>query len=223
MKRRTILIILGLCALAWLAWHYRAALYFGWTLASDQQALVALMQSYEGRAEAMAFLLMVSQVFLAVIPGQALMIVNGYVFGFWKGLLITWSSLVLAGEVAFWLARRLGRPFAVRFVAPETLARWDGFSFSQTIPFYVITMLLPLFPNDAMCYVAGLTPMPGWKFLVANMLARSIASLALVYLGAFGSSIPGWAWVVIAAGAAIFAATGWFMRKRLWAGEETAP
>ena len=220
MKLRITLIVLGVCASAGLAWHYRAALYFGWTLASDQQALAALMQAYAGRAEAMAFLLLVMQVFLAVIPGQALMIVSGYVFGFWKGLLITWSSLVLASQVAFWLARRLGRPFAVRFVAHETLSRWDGLSFNQSILFYVFTMLLPLFPNDAMCYVAGLSPMPGRKFLAANMLARFIASLALVYFGAFGGSIPVWAWVVIGAGAAVFAATGWFMRKRLWAGKE---
>jgi len=223
MKRRIFLIIIAVCACAWLAWHYRAALYFGWTLAFDQQALTALMQSYGGRAEAMAFLLLVLQVFLAIIPGQALMIVNGYVFGFWKGLLITWSALVLASEVAFWLARRYGRPFAVRFVAPETLRRWDGFTFNQTILFYVLTMLLPLFPNDAMCYVAGLTPMPARRFLAANMLARFIASVALVYLGAFGRTMPPWAWVVIVTGAALFAAIGWLLRRKLWVEEETSP
>jgi uncharacterized membrane protein YdjX (TVP38/TMEM64 family) len=223
MKRRVLLIVIAVCACVWLAWHYRAALYFGWTLAFDQGALTVLMQAYGGRAEAMAFLLLVLQVFLAVIPGQALMIVNGYVFGFWKGFLITWTSLVLASQVAFWLARRFGRPFAVRFVAPETLRRWDSYSFNQTIPFYVFTMLLPLFPNDAMCYVAGLTPMPGRRFLVANMLARLIASLALVYLGAFGSSMPVWAWIVVATGAALFVVIGWLVRRKVGVAEEIAP
>jgi len=223
MKLRTLLIVGVVCASAWAIWQYRETIRFGLALAADQQALTTLMQAYQGWGEAMAFLLLVLQVFFALIPGQALMVVCGYVFGFWKGLLITWSSLVLAGEVAFWLARRYGRPLAARFVAPETLQRWDGFSFNQSILFYVVTMLLPLFPNDAMCYIAGVTPMPGRKFLVANVVARFIASVALVYLGAFGRGISPWGWVAIAAGLATCVAIGWLVRRRLWAGEETAP
>jgi uncharacterized membrane protein YdjX (TVP38/TMEM64 family) len=223
MKLRTLLLIAGLLLLAVLLWHYRETIRFGLALAADRQALAALMQAYQGWGEAMAFLLLVLQVFFALIPGQALMVVCGYVFGFWKGLLITWTSLVLAGEVAFWLARRYGRPLAMRFVAPETLRRWDSFSFNQSIPFYVVTMLLPLFPNDAMCYIAGLTPMPATRFLAANMLARFIASLALVYLGAFGAAMPVSSWIVIAAGVALFVAIGWLVRKRIWVGEEKTP
>jgi len=223
MKLRRLLLVAGVLGLVWLVWQYRETLRIGWTLASDQQALTALVRAYGGRGEAIAFLLLVLQVFLAFIPGQALMIVNGYVFGFWKGLLITWSALVLAGEVAFWLARRYGRPLTARFVAPEALQRWDGYAFSQSIPFYVVTMLLPLFPNDAMCYVAGLTPMPWRRFLAANLLARFVGSLALVYLGAFGRGLPTWAWVVLATGAAIFVAIGWVVKRRAWVGEEIVP
>jgi uncharacterized membrane protein YdjX (TVP38/TMEM64 family) len=90
------------CALGWIFWQYRETLRFGLALAADQQALTALMQAYGGRGEAMALLLLVLPVFFALIPGQALMVVCGYVFGFWKGLLVTWTSLVLAGEVAGW-------------------------------------------------------------------------------------------------------------------------
>jgi uncharacterized membrane protein YdjX (TVP38/TMEM64 family) len=157
MTRRIISIGAGLAVLAILLWYFRAPISAGLALASARQGLTALLNDYGGWAKAMSSLMLILQVFLAFIPGQLLMIVNGYVFGFWKGLIITWTSLVLAGEVAFFLARRYGRPLAIRFVAPAMLDKWDHYSFNQSIVFYVVTMLLPHFPNNAMCYVAGLT------------------------------------------------------------------
>lgn len=207
----------GLALFALLLWYFREPLWAGLVLAGDRRALTTLLNTYGGWAQGLSALLLVLQVFIAVIPGQMLMIVNGYVFGFWKGLIITWTSLVLAGEVAFWLARRYGRPVAARFVAPATLEKWDHASFNQSILFYVITMLLPLFPNDVMCYVAGLTPMPPLRFLAANMLARLIASLALVYLGAFGKGLPPWAWGIIASLTTVLVLISWLARRKLWA------
>src|SRR5829696_3828377 len=51
------------------------------------------------------FILFVLQVFIAFIPGQALMIACGYLYGFWGGFLISWLSLVVGGEIAYLLAR----------------------------------------------------------------------------------------------------------------------
>ena len=46
------------------------------------------------------FILFVFQVFLAFIPGQALMVACGYLYGFWGGFLLSWFSLVVGGELA---------------------------------------------------------------------------------------------------------------------------
>src|SRR5688572_5382261 len=63
------------------------------------------------------FILLVLQVFHAFIPGQALMIACGYIYGFWFGFLLSWFSLFAGGQAAFALARRYGRPFAERWIA----------------------------------------------------------------------------------------------------------
>ena len=55
-------------------------------------------------------ILLILQVFLAFIPGQALMIACGYIYGFWGGLLISWLGLFGGGQAAFFLARRLADP-----------------------------------------------------------------------------------------------------------------
>ena len=119
---------IALALIVLLLWIFRDRVWAALQLGADQEALAALLDQYGAFGIAISVLLLVLQVFLAVIPGQALVIVNGYVYGFWKGLLITWTTVVLASEVAFWLARRYGRPLATHFVAPKTLKRWDGWS-----------------------------------------------------------------------------------------------
>src|SRR5690606_16008234 len=113
----------------------------------------------------------------AFIPGQALMIGSGILYGFFGGFILTWVSLVLGGQIAFWLSRTFGRPFAEKWISAETLDRWDKSAAGQGMTFYVITLVMPFVPNDAMCYVAGLGSMSFKRFLLANMLGRGIASL----------------------------------------------
>jgi uncharacterized membrane protein YdjX (TVP38/TMEM64 family) len=164
----------------------------------DPQAVSAAIQHSGFWGPTILFVLFVLQVFLAFIPGQALMIASGYIYGFTGGLLITWISLVLGGQAAFWLARRYGRLFAEKWIAPSVLDRWDRHSAGQSIGFFAITLVLPLFPNDAMCYVAGLGKMPSWRFFLANMLGRGLASFFTVLVGAYGSMIPAPVWVGMA-------------------------
>lgn len=111
------------------------------------------------------------------------------------GILITWASLVIGGQMAFWLARHYGRPFAEKWISPAILDRWDKSAAAQGIPFYIVTLVMPFFPNDAMCYVAGLGNMPHRRFLVANTLGRGIASLLTVVIGAFSDKFPGLIWI----------------------------
>lgn len=155
-------------------------------------------------------LLLVLQVFLAFIPGQALMIACGYVYGFWGGLLISWFGLFGGGQAAFFLARRYGRPFAERWIAPHTLAKWDKASKGQGVGFYMLSLVLPIFPNDAMCYVAGLGKIQTRRFTIANSLGRGLACLFTSAAGAFGSQLGWQAWVVIAA-IVIVACIGWLV------------
>jgi 1-acyl-sn-glycerol-3-phosphate acyltransferase len=123
------------------------------------------------------------------------MAASGYIYGFWGGTLVTWIGLTLGGQMAFWLARRFGRPFALRFISSDVLDRWDRLAAKQGIGFYIVTLLLPFFPNDAMCYVAGLGEIHPRRFAIANMIGRFLATTAMTFIGAFGSQIPLSVWV----------------------------
>jgi uncharacterized membrane protein YdjX (TVP38/TMEM64 family) len=145
------------------------------------------------------FVLFVLQVFLAFIPGQALMVASGYLYGFWGGFLLSWLSLVAGGEAAYVLARRYGRPFAEQWISPGVLERWNRAAADQGIVFFTISLVMPLVPNDAMCYVAGLGNISRTRFFVANMLGRGMACLITSAIGAFGRNMSWQGWAILVA------------------------
>jgi len=159
------------------------------------------------------FILFVLQVFLAFIPGQALMIACGYLYGFWGGFLISWLSLVVGGEIAYLLARHYGRPFAEKWIASSILERWNKAAAGQGIAFFAMSLVMPLVPNDAMCYVAGLGTIRRSHFSIANILGRGMACLITSAAGAFGGSISWQGWLILIA---IFVIVGvaWYIGKQ---------
>ena len=194
-------------------WFYRAPLLTSLQWFSDLDAVTASIKGYGLWGPAVLCILFILQTFLAFIPGQALMVASGYVYGFSGGIMITWASLVLGGQMAFWLARRYGRPFAEKWISTSQLDRWDKSAAGQGIGFYVITLVMPFFPNDAMCYVAGLGNMSHRRFLIANALGRGIASFLTVLIGAFAEQIPSLIWIAIVA-FVVLGIIGWVAAKQ---------
>jgi uncharacterized membrane protein YdjX (TVP38/TMEM64 family) len=196
MNRKLILALTILTTLA-LGLAFWPSLANGLAAINNPQVIIlALRQSGWGPLALIALLIL--QVFLAFIPGQALMIASAYVYGFWGGTLLTWASLTLGGQLAFWLARTYGRPFASRFISPDVTARWDRIAARQGVGFYAMSLVLPVFPNDAMCYVAGLGEISPRRFLLANMLGRLLATLIASFVGAYGTQIPMTVWAGLA-------------------------
>lgn len=195
-----------------LLWVYRLPIVESLRWFSNLDAVIESIRGYGYWGPAALFLLFLLQAFIAFIPGQALMIASGYIYGFIGGILITWTSLVLGGQIAFWLSRKFGRPFAEKWIAPATLDRWDKSAAGQGVAFYVITLVMPLIPNDAMCYVAGLGNMEPRRFLLANMLGRGIASILTVTVGAYVNQIPALIWVFLV-GFIVLGVAGWFVAR----------
>lgn len=214
MSTRNILNLSLLAAALSILWIFRNPLGSLLRWFNDPEAVRQAIQGSGFWGPAILFVLFVLQTFLAFIPGQALMIASGYIYGFTEGFLITWLSLVIGGQLAFWLARRYGRRFAEKWIPPAVLNRWDRNAASQGIGFFTLTLVLPLFPNDAMCYVAGLGRISGQRFLIANLLGRGLASFFTVLVGAYGSKIPVQVWV--GAGALVLLVLiAWQIAKRI--------
>jgi uncharacterized membrane protein YdjX (TVP38/TMEM64 family) len=123
------------------------------------------------------------QVIVAPIPGQILGGVAGYLFGAPLG--VTYSMIgVTAGSAAvFGLSRRFGRPYVERVIDPGRLATWDAFfERSGTVGLFGL-FLLPTFPDDLLCVVAGLADVRLRTFLVLVVVGRTPSFLVAAYVG----------------------------------------
>ncbi len=176
---------------------------------ADQEQVQGWVEGFGGWAPAIIFGLEVAQVLLAPIPGQAIEAASGYLFGPWLGLLYAFSGLVVGSILAFWLARRFGRPLAVRLAGNDAIARLDEMAERGGNLFFFLIWLFPFVPDDLACLAAGLTPMPVGRFLALMMAGRLPGFLFSVWVGAnLANTRPVW-WIVLFVGLALAAVLLW--------------
>jgi uncharacterized membrane protein YdjX (TVP38/TMEM64 family) len=157
---------------------------------SDRRAITELILSYGVWGPVLYIFLLVLQIFVAMLPGQVLVLAGAYVFGFLPALFITVPSAIVTSQLAFYLARWAGRPLAYRLASRKVIDRWEQISVSQGVLFYFLSFVLPLFPSDAMCYVAGLGIISSSRFFVANIFGRLTSTIFTVLVGANGFDLP---------------------------------
>jgi len=154
-------------------------------------------------------LLQLSQVLLAPIPGQAIGAVSGYLYGPWLGTLYSMIGLVLGSVILFWLARRFGRPLAVRLIGKPSMARLDDLAGRGGALFFFLVWLFPFTPDDMACLAAGLTPMRFRQFITLMFLGRLPGVFVSVWVGANVARVePVW-WAVLFVGIALGAVVLW--------------
>jgi 1-acyl-sn-glycerol-3-phosphate acyltransferase len=192
--------LLSLAALT--VWTFREPLAALMALLQDQQALSAYVQGLGSVGPLMLFGLLVAQVFLAIIPGHALMMAGGYLYGPVVAITITATSTILGSQIAFQVARRYGRELIYRLAKSDikVIEKWDRIAQKQGALFFFFTFVLPIFPSDLMCYVAGLGKVAPHKFLAANIAGRILCAIAITMIGAYGFQPPWQFWAVALGG-----------------------
>ncbi|MGI6076430.1 MAG: TVP38/TMEM64 family protein [Pyramidobacter sp.] len=138
-----------------------------------------------GRAAPLIFVAaQVVQVVVAPIPGQAVALAGGYVFGFWKGWMLTTSGLTLGSFLAMGLGRLLGKKFVRRVVSEKTLNRFDSLTEDGGYMTFFMIFLLPALPDDAVCFIAGLTRLRLLPLSAVCFLGRAPGMAVLSLVGA---------------------------------------
>ncbi|MER2600420.1 MAG: VTT domain-containing protein [Caldilineales bacterium] len=122
------------------------------------------------------------QVIVAFIPGYAMQVTAGFLYGFPLGALYGAIGMTLGGVIAMALARRFGQPFVARMVGPRQMARWQEVTRLNSLPIWAFMMIGPF--GDVPYYIAGLTRLPIWKIIVLAVLLRTPSVIIAVAIGA---------------------------------------
>ena len=141
-------------------------------------------------------LLQILQTTILQIPAIFVTIAGALIFGRWPAFIMSYIAVMIGSLIMFWIGRKAGRKFLNWLVGEETANKWiDRMSNGKYL--FFLMMLFPLFPDDILCVVAGLTKMSFPFFFWTNVLARGLGIACTVFFGS-GAIIPfhGWGLIV---------------------------
>jgi uncharacterized membrane protein YdjX (TVP38/TMEM64 family) len=123
------------------------------------------------------------QVFFAPIPGQLTGFLGGFLFGFWHGLFLTMLGLTIGSFLAIGLSRLLRDYLVQKFVPENILKQFDYLIEKGGLMTFFMIFLLPAFPDDAVCFIAGLTRLSLSKLVIVCVLGRLPGMAVLTFAG----------------------------------------
>ena len=113
----------------------------------------------------------------------------------WQYILLVMSAYMGGCILSYWLGRWFGSK-AVKWVAgsQEDFDKWSKFINEKGKIWYLLSVLLPVFPDDILCIIAGSLKMDFGFYTLANLIGRSIGLITMLvvlkYIGIASSSIP---------------------------------
>lgn len=164
------------------------------SLLSDRERLTTIVKNAGIFGPLLYMLLQIIQTIAAPIPGQLVGTIGGLLFGWW-GILWTVIGSAIGFFIVFVLTRKFGRPLIEKLVKKEHLDKFD-FIAGKKAPIILFSIfVLPGFPDDIVCYVAGLTDIPIKQLMAMIVIGRLPA---VVVTNIFGDSLGKQNFAVIA-------------------------
>lgn len=122
---------------------------------------------------------------LCFVPGTSatFIAVSILLFGAWKGFIISTISVFLGSSIMFLLGNTLGEKAAVKIVGKQSLEQAQKLLDVKSKIFLPLMFLFPIFPDDALCLVAGMTKMKYWYFAIIALIFRTVGIATICFLG----------------------------------------
>ncbi len=121
---------------------------------------------------------------LVFLPGSALTLAGGFMFGAAKGIAAASLGATLGAAAAFFISRAIGRePLEGKMLGHPRLLAVDRAIGGQGFKIVLLVRLCTLFPHDLMSYAFGLTKVSPWRYVLATWLGRLPGIVVWSYLG----------------------------------------
>jgi uncharacterized membrane protein YdjX (TVP38/TMEM64 family) len=117
----------------------------------------------------------------AALPGLAITIVAGAIFGSVAGVIVVSIGSTLGASLAFLIARYFARDATAKWLAKrEKFKKLDDLTEKHGAIIVAIVRLVPLFPFNFVNYGFGLTRVPFWTYVVWSWLCMLPATILYV-------------------------------------------
>ncbi len=171
----------------------------------DIEDLKTTIRDYGSLSFLVLFIIQFLQTTIVPIPSFITTIAGVLVFGAWTCFIISCLAILAGSIFSFFMGRYLGKGL-VRWIVGKDYDNLEE-KLSKGKYVFFLMMLFPIFPDDLLCLIAGVTNMSFKFFFITNIITRPLSILCLCFLGS-GTLIPfsGWGipvWIVLIIGIAI--------------------
>lgn len=154
---------------------------------SSPEAFVDYIGNYGIMGPVVLTLIQMFQVVVPVVPGMVGCAAGAVLYGTVGGFICNYIGISAGSILAFWLARRYGCEFVKKVTGEKRYYKYTDWIQKQKSYTFIfgLMILLPLAPDDFLCYFTGLTRMSSKKFIfiILSMKPWLIMIYSLVFAG----------------------------------------
>lgn len=168
---------------------------------SKMEHLTELIRGLGGWGYLVYFLVQVLNVVILPLPAAVCYIPGSLIWGPLVATLIASAGVITGSIIAYYIGKLCGKPAAIWIAGRETAEKYSAYLSKRGKVLFVIMQILPFFPDDIICMLAGVTGMNFLFFAATIILVRPVIIATYCYLGS-GTVIPfsGWGipvWIAI--------------------------
>jgi uncharacterized membrane protein YdjX (TVP38/TMEM64 family) len=163
---------------------------------TSMEAFQDYVRGFGTKASIVFFLIQLLSVVIAPIPSNISTAAGASIFGLWEAFFLSTLAIVCGSIIVFLLARKFGKPFTDKFVSPKVANKYGQLISSKRDLLLALLFLLPFFPDDSICLLAGLSQIGSLRFFVIMLLTRPWGILAASAVGSADITVPWWGWAI---------------------------
>jgi uncharacterized membrane protein YdjX (TVP38/TMEM64 family) len=121
------------------------------------------------------------QVVILPVPGSVSVAAGVLLFGPFWCTIYSFIGIVSGSLVAFFIGRVAGYKVACWIVGKDDLDKWLQKIKGKDYLILTLMFLLPMFPDDVLCFVAGISSMGSIYFIIMIIISRAISVSTTAY------------------------------------------
>ena len=161
-----------------------------------------------------AFALLYAVLALALVPGSALTIAAGAIYGPVVGTLVAIAGALAGATAAFALVRRTAAAESVQQIQSDRVGRVQRRLREHGLPAIIALRLIPLVPFNVLNYMAGASAIRARDYVVGTAIGIVPGAIAFATLGATAHDPRSPAFIAAAAVAVVLIVAGAIVARR---------
>ena len=148
---------------------------------ADQEHINQYLKDFGAWGPLVLILLFTIQMFLIVVPSWLPIIAAVIIYGFWQGILISLTGIILASSLGFYIGINLGGTVLDQLIDEKKLVKLNYWITHYGFWSIVLFRISPFLSNDAISFAAGILKIGYRKFISATLIGITPLIIAIAY------------------------------------------